>query len=143
MRTKQFIAAILISCGIMSFGATQTYAQTTPGQQQTKETEPVRPGFVNIDFVGFQSGSVQLYITNNGEQQYFLGTSAGTIGHFAVVGDTFDIEIGDIPWWTAPSFKYLSGSPNLRIEKKTYSKYHVVGEDIDQSGAYIVLVFGN
>lgn len=140
MKAKQFIAAIIISCGLMAFGATQAYAQSAFASTQTQE---VQPGTVTIDFIGFQSGSVQLNVIHDGQREYFQGTTAGNIGHFIAEGDSFDIEIVDISWWTNPSFKFLSGSANLQIEKTTEYKYHVTGFRLSESGANIVLVFGN
>lgn len=141
MKTKQFITAVLISCGIMVFGVTQAYAQATSAGPQTQEV--VQPGTVTIDFIGFQSGNVQMNIIHDGQREYFLGTTAGNIGHFIAESDSFDIEIVDISWWTTPSFKYLSGSANLQIEKISEYKYHVTGFRLSESGANIVLVFGN
>ena len=143
MKTKPlFLASMFAFCGMLMFGpvsASNEPSANTPAA----EPSPVlnKKLTVAIGMTGVESGSVTVYISNNGKGYSFVGSHSGFIGEFTLEGDSFDIELAFSS--VSPSFSCLTTSANFNVTRISDTKYHVTVYDEWLEFGEIGLHFGN
>lgn len=142
MKTKQFLSAVAIACGILVFAGNQAFAQSTP-----EKAIGFGDKTINVATHYLQSGSVNVKITNDGKTYYFNGTgsygvSQVQLGSFPFKGTYFDVEVTlNNP---SPNFWLLAGPPFFQFENQYALSTRVTWSDDDLNDAgELIIVFRN